>query len=71
MAVGASLSNKLVSHFLQVTDETRKMLLDRYEFEYRGPIEVKGVDGKMHTYLLSGRKGEPPLAGKNAQQAAS
>ncbi|KAI6195414.1 hypothetical protein M3Y96_01228800 [Aphelenchoides besseyi] len=48
---------------IQVTDETRKLLVDRYDFEYRDHIDVKGIDGKMATYLLVGRKGEAPING--------
>uniref|UniRef100_A0A7E4V052 adenylate cyclase n=1 Tax=Panagrellus redivivus TaxID=6233 RepID=A0A7E4V052_PANRE len=46
---------------IQVSQYTRDLLIDRYDFEYRDHIEVKGVDGGMDTYLLVGRKGEPPL----------
>ena len=45
----------------QISQYTRDLLCDRYDFEYRDHIEVKGVDGGMDTYLLVGRKGEPPL----------
>lgn len=44
-----------------MSQKTRDLLCDRYEFEYRDHIEVKGVDGGMDTYLLVGRKGEPPV----------
>uniref|UniRef100_A0A1I7XSA6 adenylate cyclase n=1 Tax=Heterorhabditis bacteriophora TaxID=37862 RepID=A0A1I7XSA6_HETBA len=43
---------------IQVSQHTRDLLLDRYDFEYRDHIEVKGVDGGMDTYLLVGRKEE-------------
>lgn len=49
-----------------MSEETKRILEDHYEFEYRAKIEVKGVDGGMNTYLLVGRKGEPPLNGPNA-----
>ncbi|EYB95514.1 hypothetical protein Y032_0159g3308 [Ancylostoma ceylanicum] len=47
---------------IQVSAHTREILLDRYEFEYRDHIEVKGIDGGMDTYLLVGRKADrvPP-----------
>ncbi|CAJ0597816.1 unnamed protein product [Cylicocyclus nassatus] len=47
---------------IQVSAHTRDILLDRYEFEYRDHIEVKGIDGGMDTYLLIGRKSDkiPP-----------
>jgi adenylate cyclase 9 len=50
-----------VENRIQVSQYTRDLLIDRYDFEYRDHIEVKGVDGGMDTYLLVGRKGEPPL----------
>lgn len=37
---------------IQVSQHTREYLLDRYEFEFRDHIEVKGIDGGMDTYLL-------------------
>uniref|UniRef100_A0A1I7T2H9 adenylate cyclase n=1 Tax=Caenorhabditis tropicalis TaxID=1561998 RepID=A0A1I7T2H9_9PELO len=52
---------------IQVSQHTREYLLDRYEFEFRDHIEVKGIDGGMDTYLLVGRKGEgiPPAIKEN------
>ncbi|KAE9556006.1 hypothetical protein FO519_000752 [Halicephalobus sp. NKZ332] len=50
-----------VENRIQVSQYTRDLLCDRYDFEYRDHIEVKGVDGGMDTFLLVGRKGEPPL----------
>ncbi|KAM3723008.1 Adenylate cyclase type [Dirofilaria immitis] len=49
-----------VQNRIQVSQQTRDLLCDRYDFEYRDHIEVKGVDGGMDTYLLVGRKGHPP-----------
>ncbi|CAI4229040.1 unnamed protein product [Auanema sp. JU1783] len=43
---------------IQVSQHTRDLLMDRYDFEYRDHIEVKGIDGGMDTYLLVGRKPE-------------
>jgi class 3 adenylate cyclase len=40
---------------VQVTEETYRRLRDRYEFEARGRVPVKGK-GDMSTYLLVGRK---------------
>jgi hypothetical protein len=37
-----------------VTQRTRDLLGERYRFQERGQIEVKGK-GRMTTYLLSGR----------------
>jgi len=40
---------------IQVSESTYERLKDKYEFERRGKIEVKGK-GKMTTYFLTGRK---------------
>ncbi|HHP7244677.1 MAG TPA: adenylate/guanylate cyclase domain-containing protein [Elainellaceae cyanobacterium] len=40
---------------IQVTDETYERLRDRYEFQKRGTIDIKGKD-EMVTYILVGRK---------------
>jgi len=40
---------------IHVTESTHAALADRYLFEDRGTIEVKGK-GPMHTYFLTGRK---------------
>ncbi|MBN2005987.1 MAG: adenylate/guanylate cyclase domain-containing protein [Anaerolineae bacterium] len=40
---------------IQVTEETRNLLIDKYAFEDRGVIEVKGK-GQMRTYFLRGCK---------------
>jgi class 3 adenylate cyclase/HAMP domain-containing protein len=39
---------------IQVTDETYKCLYGKYEFQYRGVIDIKGK-GEMDTYILLGR----------------
>jgi class 3 adenylate cyclase len=36
---------------IQVTETTYRRLRDRYAFEERGAVEIKGK-GAMHTYLL-------------------
>jgi class 3 adenylate cyclase len=41
---------------IQVTERTRQLLGERYAFQERGVIQVKGK-GKMLTYFLSGRTG--------------
>jgi class 3 adenylate cyclase len=41
---------------IQVTERTRRLLGDRYVFQERGVIQVKGK-GKMLTYFLGGRTG--------------
>ncbi|VDM41187.1 unnamed protein product [Toxocara canis] len=55
-----------VQNRIQVSQRTRDLLCDRYDFEYRDHIEVKGIDGGMDTYLLVGRKGEPPISFSNS-----
>ncbi|RLC67261.1 MAG: adenylate/guanylate cyclase domain-containing response regulator [Chloroflexi bacterium] len=45
-----------LSDHIQVTSATYERLRDKYRFERRGVIEVKGK-GKMTTYFLVGRKG--------------
>ncbi|MEG4047036.1 MULTISPECIES: adenylate/guanylate cyclase domain-containing protein [unclassified Microcoleus] len=40
---------------IQVSHYTYELLHDKYEFEDRGEIEIKGK-GEMQTYLLTGRK---------------
>ncbi|MDJ1182382.1 adenylate/guanylate cyclase domain-containing protein [Roseofilum sp. BLCC_M143] len=52
-------ASRMESHSLpgqiQVTEVTYRLLNDRYQFEKRGDIEIKGK-GKMTTYFLQGRK---------------
>jgi class 3 adenylate cyclase len=40
---------------IQVVDSTRARLVDDYEFEERGIVDVKGI-GKVQTHLLIGRR---------------
>ncbi|GMS89568.1 hypothetical protein PENTCL1PPCAC_11743, partial [Pristionchus entomophagus] len=51
-----------VCNKIQVSQHTRDILSDRYDFEYRDHIEVKGIDAGMDTYILLGRKADliPP-----------
>jgi guanylate cyclase len=46
---------------IQVTEATYRRLRDKYRFEPRGEIEVKGK-GRMHTYFLVGRLEAPAPA---------
>ncbi|MDF2741905.1 MAG: domain S-box/urea transporter, urea binding protein [Actinomycetia bacterium] len=43
---------------IQVTDRTYRRLRDRYRFERRGPVQVKGK-GELVTWFLVGRAGQP------------
>lgn len=60
-----NIASRMEAHGLadaiQVTTETYERLRDRYNFESRGAIEVKGK-GTMHTYLLTGKKIEAALS---------
>ena len=38
---------------IQVSEDTYKLLKDKFTFEERGAVEIKGK-GQMHTYLLKG-----------------
>jgi class 3 adenylate cyclase len=40
---------------IQVTDAVQRRLEDRFEFEPRGVVELKGM-GPTHTWFLSGRR---------------
>ncbi|HYO45785.1 MAG TPA: adenylate/guanylate cyclase domain-containing protein [Gemmatimonadota bacterium] len=55
-----TIASRMQAHGLpgeiQVTEAVREALADRYEFEERGMIDVKGV-GEMPTWLLVGKRG--------------
>src|SRR5439155_4428974 len=55
-----NIASRMESHGvpgrIQVTERTKELLCDRYTFEPRGRIEVKGK-GEMATYFLTGRAG--------------
>lgn len=55
--VASRMESHGVGGRIQVTSAVRDALGDRYHFEERGPIEVKGR-GKMETYFLLGRRAE-------------
>lgn len=63
-----NMASRMESHGLadtiQVTEEVKDRLADRYTFERRGPIRIKGK-GEMVTYLM-----RQPLSGVEAQQTA-
>jgi len=58
-------ASRMESHGLpgriQVSEATYRILRDRYAFEERGEIEVKGK-GPMAAYLLTGRRHRPPAS---------
>jgi class 3 adenylate cyclase len=47
-----------VAGCIQVTERTWRRLRDRYRFERRGPVQVKGK-GELVTWFLVGRDGQP------------
>jgi len=55
-----NIASRMESHgitgCIQVTAETYELLKDKYTFEKRGAIQVKGK-GYMVTYLMTGKKG--------------
>ena len=53
--VASRMESHGVPDGIQVTDATYRRLADRYEFDARGPIDVKGK-GPMTAFLLIGRK---------------
>jgi hypothetical protein len=50
---------------IQVTERTRELLGERYLFQERGTIQVKGK-GAMRTYFLSGRAREVAASRRHA-----
>ncbi|MBF6605190.1 MAG: adenylate/guanylate cyclase domain-containing protein [Chloroflexi bacterium] len=66
-------ASRMESHGLpgriQVTEGTQRRLRERYEFEDRGEIEVKGK-GRRRTYLLVGRR-TPDAVLATAERATS
>ncbi len=57
--VASRMESQGLASYIQVTETTYERLRDRYQFEARGYIHVKGK-GDMKTYLLFGR--QSPLA---------
>ncbi|PPT07680.1 Adenylate cyclase [Geitlerinema sp. FC II] len=59
-----NLASRMESHgvpdCIQVTETTYERLKDRYEFESRGAIDIKGK-GTMTTYLLLAKRPSQPL----------
>ncbi len=56
--VASRMESLGVSGCIQVTDRTYRRLRDRYRFERRGPVQVKGK-GELVTWFLVGRAGQP------------
>ncbi len=56
MNVASRMESHGVAGGIRVTDATREVLGDRYVFESRGEIDVKGR-GLLEVYLLRGRRG--------------
>ena len=46
---------------IQVPAKVATALGDRYEFQFRDHLDVKGIDGGMDVYLLKGRRSFTPL----------
>jgi len=44
---------------IQITENTRNLIVDQFEIQERGTIDIKGK-GMMKTYLLKGRKAKKP-----------
>jgi adenylate cyclase len=55
---------------IQVTPGTYERLRDQFEFERRGPVEVKGK-GVIETWFLLGRRGGPQREATSAANAAT
>jgi len=45
---------------IQITENTRNLIVDQFEIQERGTIDIKGK-GMMKTYLLKGRKAKKPV----------
>ncbi len=55
--IASRMESQGLPGFIQVSSTTYELLRDRYVFEERSPIQVKGK-GEMVTYLLTSRKSE-------------
>jgi class 3 adenylate cyclase len=57
-----NIASRMESHCnpgnIQVTDRAYERLRERFAFEERGAVQIKGK-GEMRAYLLLGRRGEP------------
>jgi hypothetical protein len=62
---GRALESNSLPGRIQVSEATYVLLRDLFDFEERGPIEVKGK-GQMPVYLLVGPKDDPGRASLDA-----
>jgi class 3 adenylate cyclase len=53
--IASRMESRGLSGHIQVSEATYQLLKDKFVFERRGPIEIKGK-GKMVTYLLNDKK---------------
>jgi guanylate cyclase len=67
-----NMASRMESHgvagAIQVTSTVRERLGDRYEFEERAPVDIKGK-GPMTTFLLCGRRSALPDGLRDTQPA--
>ncbi|HEV3497431.1 MAG TPA: adenylate/guanylate cyclase domain-containing protein, partial [Actinomycetes bacterium] len=56
--VASRMESNGVPGCIQVTDRAYRRLRDRYRFERRGPVDIKGK-GELVTWFLVGRAGQP------------
>jgi adenylate cyclase len=55
--IASRLETYGVPDAIQVTDTVRRRLADRFEFEPRGLVDLKGM-GPTHTWFLRGRRAD-------------
>ncbi len=60
--IASRMESQGMPNAIQVTESVHERLCDRYIFQPRGELEIKGK-GNMKTYLLTGQKEPTPSAG--------
>jgi urea transport system substrate-binding protein len=68
--VASRMESQGLAGIIQVTDSTYQLLCDKFVFQKRGIVSIKGK-GDMTTYMLVGRKGdrlEPSLTNPTSVQ---